>query len=48
MNDNSKMVDVLLATYNSNVEYLKLQLDSILNQTYRNIHIIISDDASTK
>jgi len=48
MNDNSKMVDVLLATYNSNVEYLKLQLDSILNQTYKNIHIIISDDASTK
>lgn len=48
MNDNEKIVDVLLATYNSNIEYLKLQLDSILNQTYKNIHIIISDDASTK
>lgn len=48
MNDNENLVDVLLATYNSNIEYLKLQLDSILNQTYKNIHIIISDDASTK
>ena len=40
------LVDILLATYNSNIEYLKLQIDSILNQTYKNIHLIISDDAS--
>ena len=40
------LVDVLLTTYNSNIEYLKLQVDSILNQTYKNIHLIISDDCS--
>ena len=40
------LVDILLATYNSNIEYLKLQIDSILNQSYKNIHLIISDDAS--
>ena len=42
------LVDILLATYNSNIEYLKLQIDSILNQTYKNIHLIISDDASSR
>ena len=42
------LVDILLATYNSNIDYLKLQIDSILNQTYKNIHLIISDDASSK
>lgn len=41
-------VDILLATYNSNIEYLKKQIDSILNQTYKNINLIISDDNSTK
>ena len=40
-------VDVLLATYNTNILYLKKQIDSILFQTYRNIHLIISDDNST-
>ena len=39
-------VDILLATYNSNIEYLKKQIDSILNQTYKNINLIISDDGS--
>ena len=41
-------VDILLATYNTNIEFLKKQIDSILNQTYKNIHLIISDDNSTK
>lgn len=40
-------VDILLATYNANSEYLKKQIDSILNQTYTNFNLIISDDAST-
>ena len=50
MNDNKeeKTIDVLLATYNSNIDYLKLQIDSILKQTYKNIHLIISDDCSTE
>ena len=46
MNEDTK-IDILLATYNTKIEYLKMQLDSILNQTYRNIKIIISDDKST-
>ena len=39
-------VDVLMATYNGE-KYLKDQIESILNQTYKNIQIIISDDCST-
>lgn len=39
-------VDILLATYNGET-YLREQLDSLLNQTYKDIRIIISDDKST-
>ena len=46
--EKDEKVDVLLTTYNSNINYLKLQIDSILNQTYKNINLIISDDNSTK
>ena len=38
-------IDVLLATYNGET-YLKEQIESILNQTYQNICLIISDDCS--
>ena len=48
MIDKNKKVDILLATYNTKIEYLKQQIDSILNQTYTNINLIISDDNSTK
>ncbi len=41
-------VDILLTTYNTEVKYLKQQIESILKQTYTNFHLIISDDASTK
>lgn len=40
-----KKVAVLISTYNGE-KYLKEQLDSILNQTYKNIQIIIRDDGS--
>ena len=40
-------VDILITTYNTKIEYLKIQLDSILNQTYKNFTLIISDDFST-
>ncbi len=40
-------IDIVMATYNSNIRFLKIQIESILNQTYKNIHLIISDDAST-
>lgn len=39
-------VDVLMATYNGE-KYIKEQIESILNQTYKNIQLIISDDCST-
>ena len=38
-------IDVLLATYNGE-KYLKEQIESILNQTYSNIRLVISDDCS--
>ncbi len=41
----NKKIAVLLATYNSE-KYIREQLDSILNQTYKNISITVSDDFS--
>lgn len=38
-------IDILVATYNGE-KYLKEQLDSLINQTYKNIRILISDDCS--
>ena len=38
-------VDILVATYNGE-KYIKEQIESLLNQTYQNIQIIISDDCS--
>lgn len=40
-----EQIDILLATYNGE-KYLKEQIDSILNQTYTNFRLIISDDCS--
>ncbi len=39
-------VDVLMATYNTDIKYLKQQIDSILKQTYTQISLLISDDNS--
>lgn len=44
--ENNELVDVLLTTYNSKEEYLRIQIESILNQTYPNIALYISDDCS--
>ena len=38
-------IDILLATYNGE-KYLREQIESILNQTYKNIRLIVSDDCS--
>lgn len=38
-------IDILMATYNGE-KYLKEQIESILNQSYKNINLIISDDCS--
>lgn len=40
------MVDILLAVYNG-ANFLKSQLDSVINQTYKEFNIIIRDDGST-
>ena len=42
---NNKKVAILLSTYNGE-RFVKEQLDSILNQTYKNIEIIVRDDGS--
>lgn len=39
-------IDILLATYNGK-EYLEEQIESILNQTFEDFKLIISDDNST-
>lgn len=41
----AKRVNILLSTYNGE-KYVKAQLDSLLAQTYSNIHIYIRDDGS--
>lgn len=39
------MVEILMATYNGE-KYIREQIDSILNQTYQDIRILIRDDGS--
>ena len=41
-----EQIDILLASYNGK-KYIEAQISSILNQTYKNIKLIISDDCST-
>ena len=40
-----KKVVIMLSTYNGE-KYLSEQLDSLVNQTYKNIEILIRDDGS--
>ena len=40
-----KDIVVLLATYNGG-DYLKQQLDSLLNQTFSDFRIVVHDDGS--
>lgn len=42
-----ELVDILVATYNTNEKYLRKQIESIIRQTHKNIKIYISDDNST-
>lgn len=39
-------IDILLTTYRTDRGYLKEQMDSILNQTYSNFNLLVSDDHS--
>lgn len=46
MKDKLPLVSVLITTYNSE-DFVKDTVESIINQTYKNIEIIIADDCST-
>lgn len=46
MEVNKLTVAILISTYNGG-KYIKEQLESIYNQTYKNIEIIVRDDGST-
>lgn len=41
-----KLVSIAMATYNGE-KYLREQLDSIYDQTYKNIEVVVTDDCST-
>lgn len=41
-------VDIVVSIYNPNLDYLKKQLESLDNQTYENIEILIYDDCIDK
>lgn len=43
---NSPKISVVMSNYNTNNEYLKLAVNSILNQTFKDFELIIVDDAS--
>lgn len=42
----NNLISVAMATYNGE-KYLREQLESIYNQTYKNIEVIVNDDCST-
>ncbi len=45
--DNKPLVSVIMATYNDNPHYLREAINSIINQTYKNIEILIMDDSTS-
>ena len=46
LNYQNKLVSIAMATYNGE-KYLRKQLESIYNQTYKNIEFIVCDDRSS-
>ena len=46
MSSNGELISVVMSTYNGS-SYVAEQIESILNQTYSSLEIILADDAST-
>ncbi|MBN2165217.1 MAG: glycosyltransferase [Marinilabiliaceae bacterium] len=46
MIEDNPLVSIALCTYNGE-RFLREQMDSLINQSYRNIEIVVSDDVST-
>ena len=47
MTENNKKVSVIIPVYNVKPEYIQEAIESVLNQTYKNIEIIVVNDGST-
>lgn len=47
MNVNLPLVSILIPTYNQRLDFLEACITSALNQTYKNIEVIVSDNHST-
>ena len=43
-NKEKQMISVIMSSYNESLDYLKQSLDSIINQTYTNLEIIVVND----
>ena len=46
MTENKPLVSVIIPVYNV-LPYLREALDSVINQTYKNLEVLITDDGST-